>query len=117
MNMIETSSKTTVTVKLPKLLHHDMQLQIISDGYGMRGRTKWIHEAVLSLLDKPSYADLVDIASDMEDLDVAINFRCDARTTKMLDEAILHVRQQFPLMDGVKSNIIRAAICQRLLRS
>lgn len=117
MKTLAAASITSVTVKLPKQLLHDMQLQIINDGYGMRGRTKWIHEAIHSLLQRENFAELVDIASAMEDLVSPINFRCDAGVTQILDAAILSVRREFPLMDGVKSNIIRAAVCQRLLSS
>lgn len=114
---LESSSTTTATVKLPKKLHQEMQLKIIGDGYGMRGRSKWIQEAIEAFLSQPNFEDLADIASVMEELHVPVNIRCKSALTKRLDDAILEVRKKFPLMDGVKSNIIRAAICQRLLIS
>ncbi len=35
---------------------------------------------------------------------------------KKLDQAIIKVRRQYPAMEGVKSNLIRASIMQRLIR-
>ena len=33
-----------------------------------------------------------------------------------IDRAIIEVRRQYPAMEGVKSNLIRASIMQRLIR-
>ena len=40
----------------------------------------------------------------------------DVLMTKM-DKAIIEVRRHYPAMEGVKSNLIRASIMQRLIRN
>ncbi len=104
------------SIKLQKLLHYKMQQQIIRDGYGMRGKSKWLIEAIENFLTLPDYPSLVDIAGDMEQLSETISLRLPDELIKKLDQAIINVRRQYPAMEGVKSNLIRASIMQRLIR-
>ncbi len=93
-----------------------MQQQIISDGYGMRGKSKWIIEAIEYFLRLPDYPSLTDIADDMEQLNDVISIRVPDNLLILIDRAIIEVRRQYPIMEGVKSNMIRASIIQRLIR-
>ncbi len=43
------------SIKLQKALHHKMQQRVISDGYGMRGKSKWLIEAIEGFLQLPDY--------------------------------------------------------------
>lgn len=103
-------------MKLQKKLHHKMQQQIINDGYGMRGKSRWIVEAIETFLQLPDYPDLVDIAGDMNQLAEVVSVRLPENLMLKIDKAIIEVRKVFPAMEGVKSNLIRASIIQRLIR-
>jgi len=105
------------SIKLQKQLHYKIQQGVINDGYGMRGKSKWIIEAIEKLLELPDYPDLVDIAGDMDQLSEMISIRLSEQLVSKLDQAIIQVRRHYPAMEGVKSNLIRASIVQRLLRS
>ena len=105
------------SVKLQKALHLKMQQQIITDGYGMRGKSKWIIEAIEYLLQLKNYPALVDIAVDMEQLHESLSIRFPETLMQKLEAATIHIRRQFPAMEGVKSNLIRASIMQRLIRT
>lgn len=105
------------SLKLQKMLHHKMQQQIIGDGYGMRGKSKWIIEAIENFLRLPEYPSLVDIAGDMEQLSEIVSIRLPDDLMAKLDKAVIDVRREFPAMEGVKSNLIRASIMQRLIRA
>ncbi len=105
------------SIKLQKLLHYKMQQRIISDGYGMRGKSKWIIEAIEDFLRLPDYPSLADIADEMEQLSEMISIRLSDELMLKLDQAIIKVRRQYPAMEGVKSNLIRASIVQRLIRA
>lgn len=105
------------SIKLQKLLHLKMQQRIISDGYGMRGKSKWIIEAIERFLQLPDYPTLVDIADEMEQLSEVMSVRLSEDLMTQLDDAIIKVRRQYPAMEGVKSNLIRASIMQRLIRA
>ncbi len=104
------------SIKVQKLLHYKMQQRIISDGYGMRGKSKWIIEAIEDFLRLPDYPSLADIADEMEQLTEMISIRLSDEMMIKLDQAIIKVRLQYPTMEGVKSNLIRASIMQRLIR-
>ncbi|MEO8400910.1 MAG: hypothetical protein ABI597_03800 [Gammaproteobacteria bacterium] len=111
------NKKIMTSIKLQKLLHFKMQQRIIGDGYGMRGKSKWIIEAIESFLQLADYPSLVDIADEMEQLTEIVSIRLSDELMSQLDHAIIKVRRQFPAMEGVKSNLIRASIMQRLIRA
>ena len=105
------------SIKIQKVLHLKMQQRIIGDGYGMRGKSKWIIEAIENFLSIPDYPSLVDIAGAMEQLTEIVSIRLSDELMIKIDQAIIDVRRQFPAMEGVKSNLIRASIIQRLIRA
>lgn len=108
--------KVMTSIKLQKKLHRRLQQRIIEDGYGMRGKSKWIVESIESLLNLSDYPTLVDIADDMDQLSDIISIRLTEQLMQRIEKAVIHVRMQYPSIEGVKSNLIRASIMQRLLR-
>lgn len=108
--------KVMTSIKLQKNLHRRLQQRIIEDGYGMRGKSKWIIESIESLLQFDDYPDLVDIAEDMDQLSDMVSIRLPEETMVRIEQAVVHVRRRYPTIEGVKSNLIRASIVQRLLR-
>ena len=112
-----TTKQMMTSIKLQKVLHFKMQQRIISDGYGMRGKSKWIIEAIENFMQIPDYPSLVDIADEMELLTEIVSIRLPEKLMTMIDHAIIKVRREYPAMEGVKSNLIRASIMQRLIRA
>jgi metal-responsive CopG/Arc/MetJ family transcriptional regulator len=108
--------KMMTSIKLQKLLHFKMQQRVISDGYGMRGKSKWIVEAIETFLQLPDYPTLADIAGDMDRLSEVVSIRLPDDLLLKIDHAVIEVRRYYPAMEGVKSNLIRASIMQRLIR-
>ncbi|RDI43731.1 hypothetical protein AQULUS_20330 [Aquicella lusitana] len=111
-----TQNKVMTSIKLQKNLHRRLQQRIIEDGYGMRGKSKWIIESIESLLTLADYPTLVDIADDMDQLSDIVSIRIPDHLMRRIDQAVIRVRKQYPTIEGVKSNLIRASIIQRLLR-
>lgn len=109
--------KLTITFKIPKAMQAKLQLQVIQDDYGMRGKSRWITEAIQEFLALPDYPTMVDIASDMEQLKVTTSVRLHPKLVSDIENAVIAVRKGYPSAEGVKSNIIRASIMQRLIRS
>lgn len=108
--------KIMTSIKLQKKLHHRLQQRIIEDGYGMRGKSQWIIESVEALLQLADYPTLVDIADDMDQLSDMVSIRVPEELMLKIERAVVKVRKQYPTIEGVKSNLIRASIMQRLLR-
>jgi len=108
--------KLMTSIKLQKKLHHRLQQRIIEDGYGMRGKSKWIIESIEALLELSDYPTLVDIAEDMNQLSDMVSIRVPESLMLKIEQAIVRVRKEYPTIEGVKSNLIRASIIQRLLR-
>jgi len=108
--------KITTSIKLQKNLHRRLQQRIIEDGYGMRGKSRWIIESIEALLTISDYPTLVDIAEDMDQLSDMVSIRLPENLMLRIEQAIVHIRKQYPTIEGVKSNLIRASILQRLLR-
>lgn len=109
-------NKVVTSIKLQKKLHRRLQQRIIEDGYGMRGKSKWIIESIQALLKMDDYPTLVDIAEDMDDLSDIVSIRLPEELMIKIEQAVLTIRKQYPVIEGVKSNLIRASIVQRLLR-
>ncbi|MEM1244304.1 MAG: hypothetical protein AAGG80_05725 [Pseudomonadota bacterium] len=108
--------KMVTSIKISAQLHQDMLQKVVASGYGLRGKNKWILEAIEQFFQIPHYVDLVDIASEQSSLTKVISIRINEDLVRAIDDAVIDVRKVFPTLEGVKSNIIRASIFQRLLR-
>lgn len=104
------------SIKIPTTLHNKLLQAVVAEGYGMRGKSKWVTEAIENFLVLPNHRELVDIASEMEDLAVVMSLRLPEALALRLEDAMIEVRKSYPSMEGVKSNIIRASIIQRMIR-
>lgn len=109
-------NKVVTSIKLPESIEQNLLQRVISDKYGMRGKSKWVIEAIEAFLVLPNFIELVNIASEMEHLAKPFSIRLPADLIEKLDQALIEVRKRYPEMEGVRSNIIRASIMQRLLR-
>ncbi|MDX1900645.1 MAG: hypothetical protein SFW66_01410 [Gammaproteobacteria bacterium] len=108
--------KIMTSVKLQKSLNFKLQQRIISDGYGMRGKSLWITEAIENFLQLPDYPALVDIAGEMANQSEILSIRLSENLANDMEKAVVKIRRQYPAMEGVKSNLVRASIMQRLIR-
>jgi len=107
--------KITTSIKIPKSVVQKLLEQVVHDGYGMKGKSIWISEAIDAFLKLPNYPELVDIATDMEQLEDGMSTVLSEDLIRRIDQSIVEVRKNFPSLEGVKSNIIRASIMQRLV--
>lgn len=109
--------KTKITFVVPEKLQQDMRQQIILDDYGMRGKSRWIAEAIQHLLSMPDFADFVQYGDEMSGFQRVETILVTMNLKRDLDNAIIQVRRQHPALEGVQSCIIRTSILQRLIRS
>ena len=105
------------SLKIAKQIEMTMLQRIVAEGYGLRGKSKWIQEAIQDFLKLPNFPEFVEIAGDMDNLDKVISIRLSDEMVSQIDIAILEVRKLYLGLEGVKSKIIRASIIQRILRT
>lgn len=110
------NKQLTTSIRLQKDLHTRLLARVISDGYGMRGKSKWIIEAIERFVMLPHYQDFVDIADEALEASEVVTLRLSKELADMLEQAILYTRTKYPLMEGVKGKLVRASIIQRILR-
>ena len=108
--------KVSVSFRTSKKIIQMMLERIVAEGYGLKGKSKWVTEAVERFLAMPDYIACVDIASAQEDMSDPVLCTIPESLSRKLDLALIEVRRQYPDMEGVKSNIMRASLTQRLLQ-
>jgi hypothetical protein len=114
------SNYKTKSFKIPKVLELEMQKKIISSGYGLRGKSKWICAMIVSFLNFPDdefIFDSIDYIEELDNLDKSMSFRPTEEVDKLLREWLIKARTYNPTIEGVKSKIIRAAIMNALINS
>lgn len=117
MSNIEKEAILSASFKLPSLLNQNMNKKIIEDGYGMKGKSKWIIEAIDSFLQLDNYVEIVGLSDDLEKNTCVVSLRAPRTLMLKTEEAIVQIRKEFPLLEGVKSKIFRASIYQRVLNN
>jgi len=110
------SKKLKLSIALPSKLKEEFKLMVIKDGYGMRGKSKWVAEAVEKFLQIENFQDFVCLAEAQENLNDKEMIFAEETLEKQINQGVIAVRKIYPLMEGVKSKILRAAIMQRLFR-
>jgi hypothetical protein len=109
------------SVNIPKPLEQQLIEAVIGDGYGMRGKNKWLCEKLDRFLDfKPD--DYVDLIETTRALDVdlktttLLTIRYPIEYEERIEKMIFEVRRVYPGLESLKSNIIRTSIIQGILR-
>ena len=110
-------AKSKITFAVPENLKHELRERVIKDGYGLRGKSKWISEAVDKLLKLSNYPELISYSDEMHGFDEIETVVVDYQLKLALDKAIVQIRKEFPTLEGIKSRIMRTAIMQRILRT
>jgi hypothetical protein len=111
------ADKVKITFVVPEKLQQDMRQQIITDGYSMRGKSHWVSEAITSLLAMPNFSDFVQFGDEMHGFEKAETIVVSPELKRTLDNAMITIRRDHPILEGVQSRIIRTSILQRLIRS
>jgi len=110
-------TKAKITFVIPDNLQQEFREQVIKDGYDLRGKSRWVVEGIETLLGMRNYPELVQLSNEMKGFEKMESVVITKELKKLLDEAIIQIRMQYPSSEGVQSGIVRTAIIQRLLRS
>lgn len=111
------SSKVKISFAVPNDLSQEIRTHVIKNGYGLRGKSKWISEAVERLILLKGFVELINYSDEMQGFDQIETVVIEYPLKLKLDDAILKIRKEYPTIEGVKSRIMRTAIMQRIIRS
>ena len=115
--MYENQNTTlTSTFKIPDTLNQKLNEKVIADGYGMRGKSRWIKEAIEKLFTYQNFPELVFFSDDIENANHSISVRFPRKLLLEVEKMVMSVRREYPELEGVKSRIVRTAIIQRLIQ-
>lgn len=111
------SKKYKITFAIHGNLQSELREKTIKEGYGLRGKSNWVSEAITRLLEYKDFQNLVIYSDEMFGFDKMETIVIDFPLKVKLDNAVTIVRKCNPNIEGVKSRIIRTAIMQRILRT
>src|SRR5258708_7629381 len=97
--------KVRLSYLIPEGVLIDIKERMISQGYDLKGKSKWISEAVNGLLATENFSELVNINDQMKNFQKLDSISVDQDFKIKLDNAILEVRRNFPTIEGVQSKI------------
>lgn len=109
--------KYKIVFAVPSQLKSELRERVIKDGYGFREKSKWVSEAVASLIELKNFPSLVNYNDEMSGFDDMETSVVDYNIKAKIDAAIITIRKEFPTLEGVTSRLMRTAIMQRFLRS
>ncbi len=103
-----------VTVKMPADLKKALPAKILNDGYNMREKSKWVVEAIKSLLSRKDWEGAL-LSETLVKTDVQDVFSIPSEVVVLMNHEARRVAMKSPSLNANKSTIIRAAINRRLL--
>ena len=111
------TNKSKISFAVPLSMKTEIRDRVIKGGYGLRGKSLWISEAVEKLLSIKDYPELISYNDEMHGFDEIETVVVEYKLKLDIDKAVIQVRRKYPTLEGVKSRILRTAIMQRILRS
>ena len=112
--LIQVSKVKKVTVKLPQELKDSLPVKILNDGYNMRQKSKWVVEAVRSLLSNKEWEGAL-LSETIVRADAQDVFSIPSGVVTLMNREAHRVAMENPSLNANQSTIIRAAINRRLL--
>lgn len=103
--------------KILATLNQKLDERVVADGYGMRGKSRWVREAIENLLANPDCGELVSLSDEAVGKTNSISVRLPQELFLEMEKEVIDIRRNHPEIEGIKSKIVRTAIIQRLIRS
>ncbi len=100
---------------LPSLLRTEYTAHVThAHGYGPRGKSRWVREAIVMLFRDDPGLTQVGLGVDVIDKDAVEPIYLDESTEDLMKVGYRILRAQYPEWEGVQGDIIRAAVMYRL---
>ena len=108
--------KIRLNVNLPSNAKQELRERMLRDGYGLREKSRWIGEAIQNFVQTDDFPQLTEMANTLSNINATESVNISSELDKELEEACIKVRTVYPLLEGVKSLVVRASIIRRLWR-
>lgn len=95
---------------MPSALKVQLSEAVKADGYGGKGKSRWVREALKQLFEDDPELVTVGLGDALETNDAEDTFYLDEEGMGFIDHAVTMVRAQDPRFEGVQSALLRAAI-------
>ena len=115
---MDTKSKNKkITIRFSKKMKTAMQTALIKSGYGLRGKSRWLRESIVTFLQQPNFIDYVEngIDKNQAELTEVEAFYLDSEVILLIRNASIKIREMHPLFEGVQSSLVRAGVVYRLM--
>lgn len=103
-----------VSIRLSQRLKNRLPTCVTEDGYGLRGKSQWVAEAVTSLLLREGWEGAL-LAERVAPTDSQETFQFPADLVQRIQEEVRRVDRLYPGLYASQSTIVRAAINRRML--
>lgn len=110
------SKKLRLSYCVPPAVLNEIKEKMVSGGYDLKGKSKWISEGIEELLQMNNYCELVNLSEQMQGFQKMDSVSVDVSLKTKLDKSIVEIRKLYPTLEGVQSKIIRTAILQKLIQ-
>lgn len=107
--------KSRINVILPENISKEIRQRMLKDNYSLREKSRWISEAIEDFLKLNEYHNFVEMANLVADLTHIETIHITSNVVDKLENAVLQVRKEYPVLEGVKSLIVRASVIRRLV--
>jgi hypothetical protein len=107
-------NKIRLNVNLPYKAKQEIRERMLKDGYGIREKSKWITEAIEKFIQLKDFPSLTQMASSITSLTDVETIYLSPELDHKLEGAFIQVRKEFPILEGIKSLIVRASVTRRL---
>jgi len=99
---------------MPLTLKTMLRQAVADDGYGGKGKSRWVREALTQLFEYDPDLMNVGVGDDLEVNDAEDAFFLNMENWLAIDAAVEVIRSQYPRAEGIQSAIVRAAVRYRL---
>lgn len=103
-----------IACRLPSALKTLLRQTVSADGYGGKGKSRWVREALTQLFEHDPDLMNVGVGDDLEVNDAEDAFSLSQDHGDAIEAAVELIRSQYPRAEGIQSAIIRAAVRYRL---
>ena len=107
--------KARINVILTENMSKEIRQRMLKDNYSLREKSRWISEAIEDFLKLNDYRNFVEMANLVADLTNTETIHITSDLVEKLENAVLQVRKEYPVLEGVKSLIVRASVIRRLV--